>query len=94
MMDGSNLSLKIVTSLVAELSSIEKFNLTFDNCYSSVKTVSAFTAMGIPTVCTAREDRIGNAPLSTKTALKKESRETWEYCVDVHNGIKCGKRKE
>ena len=58
-----------------------KQNLGFDNWSTSTKLLSILTALDIPTVCTARVDRLGTAPtLSTKVMMKKECE---EFCCSL-----------
>ena len=67
------------------------YNVAFDNWYSSQKCLDILTSVGIPTVGTAREDRIGECPLKAKLDLKKEARGKWVYGYDLNIGLKVTK---
>ena len=64
-------------------------NLTFDNWYTSAKLFSALTAMEIPTIATARSDRLGGATLMSTTNLMKKQRGVFSYSFDSAQSIHC-----
>ena len=77
---GKDFTSSVVIDFLTEFNGV-KPNLAFDNWYTSTKLLSILTASDIPTVCTARVDRLGTAPtLSTKVMMKKER---GEFCIHL-----------
>ena len=85
---GKDLTLRVVTDLVLR-SGGGISNLTFDNWYTSTKLMSALTGMGIPTVCTARKDRVGKAPVLSTMEMKAKPRGHFSHAFDDGVGIHC-----
>ena len=90
---GKDLTLRVVTELV--LKSYEGLgNLTFDNWYSSAKLISLVTAFDIPTICTARADRVGDAPVLSNTQIEKHDRVYFSYAFDNSLALHCVKWRD
>ena len=64
-------------------------NLTFNNWCASTKLMSLLTAMDIPTICTVRDDRIGNVQLKSKASMPKSERGQFSYAYDDIIGLHC-----
>ena len=64
-------------------------NLTFDNWYASTKLMSLLTAMDIPTICTVRDDRIGEVQIKSKSSMWKLERGEFSYAYDDVVGLRC-----
>ena len=85
---GNDLTIRVVTDLVLRCYN-GIGNLSFDNWYSSARLMSLLTAMGIPTVCTARPDRIGKAPIKSTAALAKCAQGQFSYAFDDSMSLHC-----
>ena len=85
---GKDLTLRVVLDLVLQ-SGNGIGNLAFDNWYTSARLMSALAAMDIPTVATARSDRVGGAPLMTTTNMGKKKRGTLSYAIDKTQVLHC-----
>ena len=85
---GKDLTLRVVIDLVLECDS-GIGNLSFENWYSSVKLMSLLTAMEVPTIYTARSDRIGKAPVKSSSALSKGPRGEFSYAFDDSLALHC-----
>ena len=85
---GKNLTVRVVCQLISQLPIDLKYNLAFDNWYSSQLCLDILSSLQVPTVGTVREDRIGECPLMSKNSLKADRRGKWVYAYDVNLGLK------
>ena len=85
---GKDLTLHVVIDLVLKCDS-GIGNLSFDNWYSSAKLMSLLTAMEVPTICTAKSDRIGKAPVKSSSALSKGPLGEFSYAFDDSLALHC-----
>ena len=69
-------------------------NLTFGNWYSSAKLISLLTALDIPTICTARADRVGHAAVLGNTRIEKHDRGYFSYAFDNSLVLHCVKWRD
>ena len=83
---GKDLTMRVILNLVIG-SEGGVGNLAFDNWYASTKLLSALSAMNIPTVCTVRSDRVGDAMMSSDQQMKKKERGEYEYMYDKNLGL-------
>ena len=85
---GKDLTSRVVIDFALETKCF-KTNLAFDNWYASTKLLSLLNTLEIPTVCTARADRIGNVPLTSVTEMKNMPRGSMSYAFDKMIGLHC-----
>ena len=85
---GKDLTLRVVLDLVLKCDN-GIGNLAFDNWYSSTRLLSILTAMEVPTVCTARADRVGNAPIKSTSQMQKCQRGDHSYVYDDSLNLHC-----
>ena len=67
---GKDLTVRVVSNLVLQYKE-GIGNLTFDNWYASTKLMPLLTAIDIPTICTVRDDRIGEVQIKSKYSMLK-----------------------
>ena len=85
---GKDLTVRVVTELVLKCYK-GIGNLTFDNWFSSAKLLNLLTALDIPTICTARTDRIALAPVMSNKAMEKQNRGHYNHVYDDEVGLHC-----
>ena len=64
-------------------------NLPFDNWYASTKLMLLLIAMDIPTICTVRDDRVGEVQIKSKSSKSKLERGEFTYAYDDVVGVHC-----
>ena len=82
---GKDLTVRVVSNLVLQCKE-GIGNLTFDNWYASVKLMLLLTAMDIPTICTERDDHIGEVQIKSKSSMSKLEQ---GYVYDDVAGLHC-----
>ena len=63
-------------------------NLTFDNWFASAKLL-LLIAMDIPTICTVRDDHIGEVHIKSKSSMSKHERGEFSYAYEDVVGPHC-----
>ena len=85
---GKDLTVRVVSNLALQCK--ERIgNLTFDNWYASTKLISLLLAMDIPTICTVRDERIGEVQIKSKSSMSKLERGEFSYEYDDAVGLHC-----
>ena len=85
---GKDLTVRVVSNLVLQFKE-EIGNLTFDNWYPSTKLMSLLTVMDIPTICTVRDNDIGEVQIKSKSSMSKLERGEFNYAYDDVDGFHC-----
>ena len=90
---GKDLTVRVVSDMVLQ-SKDGIGNLTYDKWYSSAKLMSILTALRIPTICTARPDRVDGTPVLSTSAMEKKDCGSFTYAFDDSMRIHCVKWKD
>ena len=77
----------VVTKLIRKLPSDFKFNVTFDNLFTSLNLLKMLAENGIGETGTLRVNRTGKFPIKDNKAIGKESRGTYDFRYDSANKI-------
>ena len=77
----------VVTKLIRKLPSDFKFNVTFDNRFTSLNLLTMLARNGIGWTGTLRANRTDKCPIKDNKAIGKESRGTYDFRYDSANKI-------
>jgi DNA excision repair protein ERCC-6 len=76
----------VVLDLISELPHA-KYQLFFDNFFTSIRLLNRLSEQGIGATGTIRLNRVENCPLSSPEQMKKQARGTSDYRCDTNSGV-------
>ena len=77
----------VVTKLIRKLTSDFKFNVTFDNLFTSLNLLKMLAENGIEGTGILRSNRTNKYPIKDNKDIRKESRGTYDFGYDSTNKI-------